>query len=76
MRQLPNPKKSPNMRQKIETALGLSKIICMPFFSGDEQRNNELLRIAKDLECGAKTIRTGTRYDIVLIYSTKEMELI
>lgn len=73
---MPPAKKSPTMRQKIETALTLSRVLTVPVKSGHTQRRMELDAIARELNCFSKTIITGTRYDVVLIDSTKEMELI
>lgn len=73
---MPPAKKSPTMRQKIETALTLSKVLTVPVKSGNTQRRIELNTITRDLNCFSKTIITGTRYDVVLIDSTREMELI
>jgi hypothetical protein len=70
------PKKSHTMRQKIQAALTLSKVLSMPFPAGNGKRMNELHDIAKELKCFSKTIRTGTRYNVVIIDSSREMELI
>ena len=64
------------LKARIANALQLSNVLSMPFNGNDEQKNNELHYIAKELRCGANTIRTGNRYDVVIIDANKEIELL
>ena len=71
---IPPPKQ--NLKQRISNGLKLSKVLSQPFLAGDSKRENELRQIAQELKVFCKVLRKGERYDVMLMDSTREMELI